>query len=132
VLDGFVRMTEKLLDDPVLPAAQRPRIRRLLGQQMRRKLHEIAVKALIAGEDDRARAAGDVLNGQFNHPLDAGLINVAAYLSDEVPLFRWLLARVEAVRIWLRARRAMSRLRATSGSDGRQYAGYLALDGARP
>ncbi len=125
VVDGYQRISDRLVADMTIDERLRARVPRLLARQMKRKLHEIAFKSVVAGEYTNARDAARLLRSDFADDIVAGGIDTAVTLSQAFPPFRRLLGAVERARLQRRARTARNNLRASCGNDGSAFARYL-------
>ncbi len=129
VIAGYRRIQQKLMADAAIDPRLRERIPQSLEQQMRRKLHEIAFKSVIAGDVANARHAAKMLQQDFREPVTAWGIRSVASLSRAVPPVRFALSALEAARLRRRSHIARTRLRMTYGEDGSRLSRYLSLNG---
>lgn len=127
VIDGYRRIMDKLTADAAIDPALRARIPALLERQMRQKLYEIAMKSIVAGNDQNARSAAASLRKEFASPVVAWGIETAASVSSRVPAIRSAIASVESWRLRRRAAATRRRLRASIAQDGSAYARFLQL-----
>jgi hypothetical protein len=125
VISGYERMRDTLCADSRIDASLRARIPALLARQMRSKLYEIAVKAVVAGKDDNAKAAAAMLRDRLAQPIAASVIDATIAVCERIPPMRRALASMEALRVARRAARARQRLRVTTGHDGSAYAKFI-------
>ncbi|HXW51022.1 MAG TPA: glycosyltransferase family 2 protein [Candidatus Acidoferrales bacterium] len=126
VIEQYQRIADNLRADERIAPALRVVIPRLLERQMRRKLYEVAVKSIVAGLDDNARAAAALLRTRFSRPVVASLIDLTAGASERFPAVRRLLTSIESARVAGRAREAKRLLKLRTGDDGSSYARFLA------
>jgi glycosyltransferase involved in cell wall biosynthesis len=106
IADGMLLMSEKLAADERIPATTRAAIGTRLARQIRFKLFEVCVKALVRGDDEVARQAFERLRSRD----DGGVLRVTCGLligaCRVIPGARALLRAAERARLAARARRA--------------------------
>ena len=110
VVTGFERMRGNFAGDERIDPSVRQRLSSRLTRQLRMKLLEIWVKALVRGDDRAALEAATAMRDRYG-PRAAGAILVAGWhLCTRAGLFRAALRRLEAVRLGARARRGGARI----------------------
>ncbi len=124
-ISGYERIAAKLSADTRIDSALRANIPSMLARQIRRKLYEIAVKSIVAGNDKNAEAAATALRERYSRPVTASVIRTAIATCRTIPGVRGALASVESARVARRAREAQRLLRASIGQDGSAYAKYI-------
>jgi len=129
VISGYERIAEKLRSDTRIDPALRADIPRMMARQTRRKLYEIAVKSIVAGNDKNAEIAAAALRDRYSRPVTASVIKGAIASCRTIPGVRSALASVESARVARRAREAQRLLRASIGQDGSGYAKYITPTG---
>jgi glycosyltransferase involved in cell wall biosynthesis len=106
VADGMLLMAQKLAADERIPAATRAAVGKRLARQIRFKLVEICVKALVRGDDEVARQAQRRLRSRGDSGWLSAICRLLVWACRVVPGARALLRAAERVRLEGRARRA--------------------------
>jgi Glycosyl transferase family 2 len=106
VADGMQLMADKLAADERIPQTTRAAVGMRLARQIRFKLFEVCVKALVRGDDAVARQASERLQSRG----DGGALRMISSLivgaCRTIPGARALLRMAERARLAARARRA--------------------------
>ena len=110
VADGMLLIARKLAADERIPSAIRSVVCARLGRQIRWKLVEVCVKALVRGDDSVAREAFVRLRGRGDAGALGSLCGLLVAGCRSVPGVRALLRSAERARLAARARRAAATL----------------------
>jgi len=114
VAAGMTVMMENLCADPRIPSGVRAALRERLGGQIRLKLLEVCVKALVRGEDDTAAEAAQRLRERGDAPVLAFWLGCLIRLCRASTFIRSGLRAAERLRLRIRADRAKRTLRGDS------------------
>jgi hypothetical protein len=114
VAAGMTVMSDNLFADTRIPTGVRATLRRRLARQIRLKLVEVCVKALVRGEDDTAAAAAQRLRERGDAPVLAFGLSRLTRLCGVSAFARSRLAAVERLRLRVRADQARRALRGQS------------------
>lgn len=125
VIDGYRRMAANVAADERMPEDLRGRLAERLDRQMSRKLIEIIVKGLCSDRDDIAAGAAAILLSEFPATIENRVALVTFRVCRSWRFARSMLRGVEALRLWLRARRSTSGTRRRSGVDPADFAHYV-------
>lgn len=110
VADGMTVMASKLAADSAIPSKTREAVSLRLARQIRFKLFEICVKALVRGDDDVAQQSRERLGLDPHARMLSALCGAAIFSCRYIPGARSLLRTAESVRLRARSRRAASAL----------------------
>ncbi|HLJ84034.1 MAG TPA: glycosyltransferase family 2 protein [Candidatus Eremiobacteraceae bacterium] len=110
VADGMLLIANKLAADVRIPAPIRAAVGPRLARQIRWKLFEVCVKALVRGDDSVAREALARLRGRGDGGVLRLICGLLVAACRNVPGVRALLRSAERARLAARARRAAATL----------------------
>jgi glycosyltransferase involved in cell wall biosynthesis len=132
VIAGYRRMAANIEADDTMPDEFRARLVPRLHRQMSRKLIEITVKGLCGDRDDVASGAAAILEAEFAPTVENRIALTTFRICRSWRVARAMLRGVEALRLWLRARRSASGTRAKGGVDPADFAKYVRQSPAPP